>query len=77
MLQDPEAKSEEWSDEIWASSQEEADRACQLKADMATEEGKTVVTVQGKAQMLIRPKPGKGGKPGTDGKFTCRFRSEV
>ena len=77
MLQDPEAESEEWSDEVWANSQEEADQACQAKADMATEEGRSVVTVIGKAQMRVSPKPAKGNKSGTSGKFVCRFRSEV
>jgi hypothetical protein len=77
MLENPDAESEEWSDEVWAANQEAADRACQDKADTMSQEGGTVITVQGKAQMVISPKPGKRGKPGTDGRYVCRFRSEV
>jgi hypothetical protein len=77
MLENPDAESEEWTDEVWAANQDAADRACQDKADAASREGGTVVTVQGNAQMVISPRPGKGGKSGTNGKFVCRFRSEV
>lgn len=77
MLQDPEAESEEWSDEVWASNQDDADRKCQEMADNATRRGGKVVTTLGKAQMVISPKPSTKGKSSTDGKFACQFKSEV
>jgi hypothetical protein len=77
MLQDPDAQSEEWSDEVWARDQEEADRKCQWMADNATQKGGKVVVIQGKAQMVTKPKPATKGKPAVDGLFVCQFRSEV
>jgi hypothetical protein len=77
MLQDPDAQSEEWSDEVWARDQEEADRKCQWMADNATQKGGKVVVTQGAAQMVTKPKPATKGKPAVDGLFVCQFRSEV
>lgn len=72
MLEDPEAEVEESSFEVWASSQEEADRKCQAVADNWTEKGGTVVTVQGKAQQQTTRRSSNGQY-----KFTCTLRSEV
>lgn len=66
MLNDPEAQSEEWSQEIFADNEAQALRKCELIAQQATEEGGTVVTVLGKPQ-----------RQGRTRKWICYFRSEV
>lgn len=66
MLEDPEAESEEWSQEVWADSEEQAVRICQTIADNATKRSRTVVTVLGLPQKL-----GQGRK------YVCRFRGET
>jgi hypothetical protein len=72
MLEDPEAEFDEESEEIWATSQADADSKCQKMAKNRTKEGGTLVTVQGKAEQ-------KTSRPSSTGsyKFVCRFRVEL
>ncbi|NJO74954.1 MAG: hypothetical protein HC833_15030 [Leptolyngbyaceae cyanobacterium RM1_406_9] len=72
MLEDPEAEFEEASEEIWATSQADADSRCQKMAENRTKEGGTLVTVQGKAEQ-------RTSRPSSTGsyKFVCRFRVEL
>ncbi len=65
MIDDPEGQAEEWTQEVFADSEEEADRKCQTIAANATEEGRTVVIVLGNPQKVGRRK------------YICRFRGET
>ncbi|MBW4622050.1 MAG: hypothetical protein KME17_22185 [Cyanosarcina radialis HA8281-LM2] len=47
MLDDPDAKTEEWEDNIFASSQTEAERKCQQLAEKYTLSGGSLVTSTG------------------------------
>jgi hypothetical protein len=64
MLQDPENPYEEWSDEVWASSLEDAQRQCQLMA------GNSLTEVLQVTQKTRTP-----SRNGTF-KFICWFRTE-
>jgi hypothetical protein len=66
MLNDPENLKEVWTDYVWASTEAEAIRKCQIKAEQATVEGKTVVRLIGQPK-----KVGKGNR------YECTFEGEV
>ncbi len=64
ILEDPEAKTEEWEDDVFANSLEEAESKCRQKAESITQTGKTLVVSLGAKQVK--------GKL-----YKCKFRSEV
>jgi phosphate-selective porin len=64
VLTDPERSSEEWSDEVWAKSLEEAQKLCQL---IAGDELTEVLQVTQKTKT-----PNKKGSY----KFICWFKTE-
>lgn len=64
MIDDPEAKTESWSEKVVANSQAEANERCQKNADKYTREGKTRVS-------FIRAKRIKGNL------YECDYQSEV
>lgn len=64
MLQDPEAESVETSEEVWADNEADAAQKCQQIAEIRTREGRTVVTVQDRPQLVFK------------GRFVCSFRGE-
>lgn len=66
MLEDPEKPKEIWTDYVWAETEAQAMQKCQMKADEATVEGKTVVRLIGK------PK-----KVGQGKRYECRFEGEI
>jgi hypothetical protein len=66
MLEDPEKPKETWTDYVWADTDAEAIRKCQIKAEKATIEGKAVVRLIGQAK-----KVGKGKR------YECIFEGEV
>ncbi|MDZ8140135.1 MAG: hypothetical protein RM049_33405 [Nostoc sp. DedQUE04] len=47
MLEDPEKPKEVWTDYVWADNEAEAMQKCQIKAQDATVQGKTVVRLIG------------------------------
>jgi hypothetical protein len=47
MLEDPEKPKEVWTDYVWADNEAEAMQKCQIKAQEATVQGKTVVRLIG------------------------------
>ncbi|MBD6621189.1 hypothetical protein FNW02_37215 [Komarekiella sp. 'clone 1'] len=65
MLEDPEKTKELWTDYVWADTEAEAVQKCQIKAQEATIEGKTVVRLIGK------PK-----KVGQGKRYECTFEGE-
>jgi hypothetical protein len=77
MMEDPEAQTEEWEEEVWARDQGDADRICRLMADKLSRRSGKLVTYQNPPQVLSAPKAATKSKPAVDGKFVCRFRSEV
>jgi hypothetical protein len=66
MLTDPENPYEEWSDEVWAETLEEARRKCEFLADS----GRTLTEVTSVTQ-----KTRTKSKQGTY-RFICWFRTE-
>jgi len=64
ILEDPEAKTEEWEDDTFANSQEEAESKCRQKAERITQTDKTLVVSLGARQVK--------GKL-----YKCKFRTEV
>jgi hypothetical protein len=64
ILDDPEARTEEWEDDVFANSQEEAESKCRQKAESITQTGRTLVVSLG-----VKPVKGK--------LYKCKFRSEV
>ncbi len=64
ILEDPEGKTEEWEDDAFANSQEEAESRCRQKAESMTQTGKTLVVSLGARQLKGRL-------------YKCKFRSEV
>ena len=64
ILEDPEAITEEWEDDVFADSQEEAASKCRQKAENMTQTGKTLVVSLGARQLKGRL-------------YKCKFRSEV
>jgi hypothetical protein len=72
MLENPDAEVVETSEEVWATDEAEATRKCEQIATTRTQEGGTLVTVQGRPQQVTRT-PSKNGTF----KFVCRLRSET
>lgn len=66
MLEDPEKSGEVWSDYVWADTVSEAMQKCEIKAEQATIEGKTLVRLIGQPKRV-----GKGKR------YECIFESEV
>jgi hypothetical protein len=64
MLIDPENPSQEWSDEVWAASQEEAEKLCQQIA------GQALTEVLQVTQKTTKPSKNKTYK------FICWFKTE-
>jgi hypothetical protein len=64
MLQDPDAKLEEWEEDIFADSLSGAEMKCQRLAEKMSREGGTVVVSAG-----VRQVSGK--------LYKCKFSSEV
>lgn len=64
ILEDPERKTEEWEDDAFANSLEEAESRCHQKAESMTQTGKTLVVSLGARQLKGRL-------------YKCKFRSEV
>ncbi len=64
ILEDPEAKTEEWEDDVFANSPEEAESKCRQKAESITQTDKTIVVSLGVKQVK--------GKL-----YKCKLRSEV
>ncbi len=64
ILEDPEGRTEEWEDDAFANSLEEAESRCRQKAESMTQTGKTLVVSLGARQVK--------GKL-----YKCKFRSEV
>ncbi len=64
ILEDPERRTEEWEDDAFANSQEEAESRCRQKAESMTQTGKTLVVSLGARQLKGRL-------------YKCKFRSEV
>lgn len=66
MLDDPEKPRDVWTDYVWAETELEAMRKCQIKAERATIEGKTLV------RLISQPKRVGKGK-----RYECTFEGEV
>lgn len=64
MLEDPEAEAVNDSEEVWATTQEDAERRCEEIAAQRTSQGGTLVTVQGVSRVNSK-------------KFFCQFRAET
>jgi hypothetical protein len=65
MLEDPEKPKEVWTDYVWADNEAEAMQKCQIKAQDATVQGKTVVRLIG-----LPLKVGRGKR------YECQFEGE-
>lgn len=65
-MDDPDARTEIWTDYVWAEDDAQAYRKCQAKAEQATVEGGTPVKLVGKPK-----KVGKGKR------YECTFKGEV
>ena len=72
MLEDPEAESTDTVEEVRAKTVADARRKCEFIASVRTQEGGTLVTVQGEPQQLTRT-PSKNGTY----RFLCSFRGEL
>lgn len=72
MLEDPEAESTDTVEEVWAVTADAARRKCEFIAAVRTQEGGTLVTVQGKPQQLTCT-PSKNGTY----RFLCHLRGEL
>ena len=66
MLQDPEKDKEVWTDYVWADTEVQATKLCEIKAEQATLEGRTVVRLIGQPKRV-----GKGKR------YECTFEGEV
>ncbi|MBW4581804.1 MAG: hypothetical protein KME42_19730 [Tildeniella nuda ZEHNDER 1965/U140] len=64
MLEDPDAETVNDSEEVWATTQEEAERRCAEIAAQRTNQGGTLVTVQGVSRVSSK-------------RFFCQFRAET
>jgi hypothetical protein len=72
MMENPDAEINTSAEEVWATSEEEAQAKCQRLAQRMTKEGGTLVTVQGKPQK-VTVRPSKHGNY----KYVCQLRSEA
>ena len=72
MIENPDAETEEDTQEVWATNEAEAAAKCEQIAQNRTQEGGTLVTVQGKPQRMTM-NPSRNGTY----RFTCRFRIEL